>query len=188
MLRGKRWKVWGIAALALGMGLAGCGQQAAQSTAPEIQHKTFALTPATVSVKASFLTGQLEDLKVTERVEQGTGKVVDPPKLRARLRLKNASADQAARLVSGRIEYTDPEGKPIPLAEGRGDTNFKFHSYSNDRLDPGMETSQDIDVPFPAVALKEKKLRDIRLELAYIPTPYREESVHIPVSLERASD
>jgi hypothetical protein len=46
-----------------------------------------------------------------------------------------------------------------------------------------METSQDIAVPFPAAALKEKKLGDIRLELSYIPTAYRIEAAKIPVSL-----
>ncbi|MBI2001646.1 MAG: hypothetical protein HYS69_10780 [candidate division NC10 bacterium] len=59
---------------------------------------------------------------------------------------------------------------------------FKFSSYQ-ERLDPGMEVTQNIEVPFPAAALKEQKLRDIRLELAYIPTPYKEEVVSIPVSV-----
>ncbi|OGB95904.1 MAG: hypothetical protein A3G35_00795 [candidate division NC10 bacterium RIFCSPLOWO2_12_FULL_66_18] len=133
-------------------------------------------------VKASFLTGELRDMTVQERVEQGTGKVVDPPKLRATLKLKNTSENQAVRPVSGTIEYVDAEGKPIRLAENRGDVTFKFSSYQ-ERLDPGMEVTQNIEVPFPAAALKEQKLRDIRLELAYIPTPYKEEVVSIPVSV-----
>jgi len=108
---------------------------------------------------------------------------VDPPKLRATLKLKNSSENQAARLISGKIEYADAQGKLIPLAEGRGDTSFKFYSYGPDRLDPGLETSQSIEVPFPAAPLKDKTLRDIRLELSYIPTPYKEETVHIQVSL-----
>ncbi|MBI4608250.1 MAG: hypothetical protein HY726_04500 [Candidatus Rokubacteria bacterium] len=169
---------WGAVALALG--LTGCAQQ--QATSPSIEAKTFALKPATASVKVSFLTGELKDLKVIERVEQGTGRVVDPPKLRATLTLKNPTSDQAARLISARIRYADVDGKPIPLADGRGDTSFKFYGYQ-ERLDPGMEASQDIEVPFPAAALEEKKLGDIRLELSYIPTPYREETISIRVSL-----
>ena len=38
--------------------------------------------------------------------------------------------------------------------------------------DPGQEASQPLDVDFPAEALKAKKLKEIRLELAYIPSPY----------------
>ncbi len=115
-------------------------------------------------------------------MEQGTGKVVDLPKLGATLKLKNTSENQAARPISGKIEYVDAEGRLIPLAEGRGETSFQF-PYYQDRLDPGKEASLNIEVPFPAAALKEKKLRDIRLELAYIPTPYKEEVVSIPVSI-----
>jgi hypothetical protein len=164
------------------LGLAACAQEKAQSV-PVVQDKTFAVTPATASVKAAFLTGQLQGLQVTERVEQGTGKVVDLPKLRATLKLKNDSQDRTARLVSGKIEYLDAEGKPIPLAEGRADTSFKFSSYAPDRLDPGMETSQDIEVPFPAAALKAGNLHNLRVKLFYIPSAYSEESVDIPVSL-----
>jgi hypothetical protein len=180
--RGTASIIWVGAAL-LAAGLAACGQKEEQASAPQVEEKTIAVTPGTASVKASFLAGELQEMKVTERVEKGTGKVVDPPKLRATLKLKNASENRAARLISGKVEYADAEGKAIPLAEGRGDTSFKFYSYGPDRLDPGMETSQSIEVPFPAAALKDKKLKDIRLELGYIPAPYKEETVHIQVSL-----
>lgn len=180
--RGTSAIAWVSAGL-LAAGLAACGQKEEQAAAPQIEDKTFAVTPATAAVKAWFLTGELQELKVTERVEKGTGKVVDPPKLTATLKLKNISTNQAARLIVGKIEYGDAEGKAIPLAEGRRDTSFKFYSYQTERLDPGMETTARIEVPFPAAALKEKRLRDIRLELTYIPTPYTEETVHIQVSL-----
>jgi hypothetical protein len=174
--------VWfGVAVIAAA--LTACGQQEQQAGAPQVEEKTFALTPSTAAMKATFLTGELQDMKVTERVEKGTGKVVDPPKLWATLKLKNTSEDQAARLIVGKIEYADAEGKAIPLAEGRGDTSFKFYSYQTERLDPGMETTARVEVPFPAAALKDKKLQDIRLELTYIPTPFKEETVNIKVSL-----
>jgi hypothetical protein len=40
-----------------------------------------------------------------------------------------------------------------------------------------------LDVEFPAEALKAKKLKEIRLELAYIPSPYQEETVNFTVSI-----
>ena len=176
------WLTW-LAGGLLAPGLAACSQQDQGGTVPQVEDKSFPVTPGTATVKAAFLTGELQDLRVTERVEKGSGKVVDPPKLRATLKLKNSSENQAARLIAGKIEYADAQGKLIPLAEGRGDTSFKFYSYGPDRLDPGLETSQSIEVPFPAAPLKDKTLRDIRLELSYIPTPYKEETVHIQVSL-----
>ncbi len=173
--------------LGLGAGLAAalaaCGQKAEQGASAQVEDKTISLAPESVPWKAAFLSGQLQDLKVTERVEEGTGKVVESPMLHATLKLKNASTDQAARLLSGRIEYADGDGKPIPLTRDQKDTTFSIPSYQSDRLDPGKETSQDVEVPFPSAALKGKTLRDIRLELNYIPMAYKEETVQVPVSV-----
>jgi hypothetical protein len=178
-----RWRarlIWcGVGALAAS--LAACGQKAEQNAAPQVEEKTFALSPASAPVKAAFLTGELQDMKVTERVEQGTGKVVDPPKLVATLKLKNTSGDETARLIAGRVEYEDTKGQPISLA--RKDTSFKFSSYQTERLDPGMEVTQRIDVPFPAAAVTGKNLQDIRLELTYIPTPYKKVTLKVQTSL-----
>jgi len=181
MKRRNAWTVW-CGAVAVALGVTACAQQE-RAPGPSVEEKTFPLAPATARLNGSFLTGELKDLKVVERVEEGTGKVVDAPKLRATLKLKNSSRDQTARLLGGRIEYADGVGTPIALVEGRGDTSFKFYAYTTERLDPGMEISQDIDVPFPAAALENRKLRELRVKLSYIPTPYREETLAVPVSL-----
>lgn len=175
----------GCAAGVLAITLVACSQQGGQNAvAPSPQEeKTFSLTPDASAVTIAFLAGQLRDLRVTERVERASGKVVDPPWLHATLKLKNVSTDQAARLISGKLLYLDAGGKPIALAKDRRDTNFTFSTYQTDRLDPGMETSQAIEVPFPAAALEAKKLQSIRLDLSYIPSPYKDEMVNIPVSL-----
>lgn len=171
--------------LALGATLTGCARQEAANTSPRIVEKTFALTPETVPVRVSFLKGELAGLKVVQRVNETTNEVVDQPKLYGTLKLKNTAADQAVHLVSGKIEYTDAGGQPISLAKDRTDTSFKFYTYQTDRLDPGMETSRSVDVPFPAAALGAKKLGDIRLELTYVAMPYHEETVAVSVSMAK---
>jgi hypothetical protein len=164
--------------------LGGCtSQQQTSGTASEVVDKTFALTPSSPAVDTALLKGQFTDLKVVERVEKDTGRIVDAPKLQGKLKLKNASSDHAVRLVSGRIEYVDATGKPIALVKDRGDTTFKFYSYGADRLDPGMEATFDVDVPFPTGALTAKSLANIRLVMTYTDIPYRQESVAVPVSL-----
>jgi hypothetical protein len=170
----------------LSVTLAACSQPVGRGTASsgmQQEEKAFALAPDHVSVRTAFLTGELQDLRVSERVDRGTSNVVDPPWLHATLKLKNVSADQTARLIGGRIEYMDSERKLISLAKERKDTTFSFATYPSDRLDPGMETSQAIEVPFPSEAVAPAKLRDIRLKLTYTPLPYKEESVTIPVSV-----
>ena len=180
MTRRDLWRIWWGAVIFL-LAIAALGQAAGQraaSSAP-IDEKTIPLKPSVTFVKASFLTGELQDLRVTERVEHGTGKVVGTPMLRARLTLTNDSEDQAARLLGGKIEYIDAEGKRIPIAH----TTFPFIGVPTDRLDPGMHTSQVMEVPFPPAALKPNAIREVRLELTYLPIPYREDTVTIPVSV-----
>ena len=58
-----------------------------------------------------------------------------------------------------------------------------FATYGSDRLDPGQEATQSLDVDFPAEALKAKKLKEIRFELVYIPSPYHEETVKFIVAI-----
>jgi len=93
------WLTW-LAGGLLAPGLAACSQQDQGGTVPQVEDKSFPVTPGTATVKAAFLTGELQDLRVTERVEKGSGKVVDPPKLRGTLKLKNTSGNQAARLIA----------------------------------------------------------------------------------------
>ena len=177
------WKWVGVtsAATAGAAMTLGCSQQ--PSGTAVIEDKTYTVTPASVKLKAGIVTGEVTEMKVTERVEKGSGRVVSPAKLTGPLKLKNSSANQTVRLVAGKIQYIDAQGQPIRLVEGRTEPLIKFATYGAERLDPGQDATQSLDVDFPAEALKAKKLKEIRLELAYIPSPYKEETVNFTVSI-----
>ena len=180
-----RWWRWGLGAAlvaVVGWMVLGPAPQPA-ATAAVIDDKTYTVTPAAMKEKAGIVTGDITEMKVTERVEQGSGRVVSAAKLTARLVLKNSSANQTVRLVAGTIQYIDVQGRPIKLEDARTEPTLKFSTYGSDRLDPGQEASQSLDVDFPAEALKAKKLKEIRLELAYIPSPYHEETINFIVSV-----
>jgi hypothetical protein len=174
------WKWVGVtvAATVAAMTL-GCSQQS--GTAVVIEDKVYTVTPASVTVKAGIVTGEVTEMKVTERVEKGSGRLVSPAKLTGMLKLKNSSKDQAVRLVGGKITYIDAQGQPIKLEETRTEPTIRFATYGSERLDPGQDATQSVDVDFPAEALKAKKLKEIRFELAYIPSPYKEETVNFTV-------
>jgi uncharacterized membrane protein YeaQ/YmgE (transglycosylase-associated protein family) len=182
--KGAMWR-WGLGAALvaamLWMNLAPSQQPAA--TAAVVEDKSYPVTPPTLRVKAGIITGEVADMKVTERIEKGSDRVVAPAKLTGILRLKNTSPNQTVRLISGRIRYVDAQGQPIKLEDMRTEPAVKFASSSNDRLDPGQETTEAMDVDFPAEALKAARMSAIRLELAYITSPYREETVNFPVSI-----
>jgi hypothetical protein len=176
---------YAVVIVGLAGGLAGCAKEDV-SQAPRIEDKTFALNAADVPVRIGPLSGSLSNLTVTQRVNLDTGEIVSAPQLRGTLALKNVSEDQTVRIVSGQVVYLDASGSSITVATTRGDTEFKPNTYGGDRLDPGMEMSQSIDVPFPAAALDKTPLANIRLGLGFIPMPYREEGVDLPVTVTAA--
>jgi len=181
-----RWGLGaGLVALVAWMTLGPVQQPAAVAAA--IEEKTYAVTPASLQMKAGIVTGEVSEMKVAERVEKGSDRIVTAAKLTGMLKLKNTSAKQTVRLLDGKLLYIDAQGQPIKLEDGRTEPTFKFAAYgSSERLDPGQEAIQSLDLEFPTEALKDKRLKQIRLEFAYIPSPYREETVNFAVSIGAA--
>jgi len=156
------------------------------SAVAAVNDKVYTVTPDAIKVKAGIVSGDLTEMKITERVEAGSGRVTTPAKLTGKLMLKNTSADQTVRLLNAKVLYIDMQGKPIVLEENRtqptvqvGGTNYG----APPRLDPGQEMSHNVDAEFPAAALKAKNLREVRLELSFIPSAYREETLNFKVSI-----
>ncbi len=171
----------------MALGIVACSQQQDQAggTAAQPVEKTFTLTANSAAMKVDFLVGELQGLTITERIDPKTGAVVDSPELRGTLKLKNTSTDQSARLVGGKLLFVDTKGQVIPIAkDDRSDTSFTFNGYEAQRLDPGQETSQAITVPFPKAGLQANDLQTVRLNLTYLPSPYREQTADYAVSLK----
>lgn len=148
------------------------------------EDRTYQVTPASVTMKAGIITGEVIDLKVTGRVEKGSDRMLSPARLTGTLRLENTSSNRTVRLVEGRLLFIDGQGQPVRLDIPRTDPILSFgSSYTTERLDPGQDVSQALDVEFPVAALTARKLSEIRLELTYIPSPFREETVHFAVSV-----
>jgi len=163
---------------------AGCSPQSS-AVAAAITEKVYVVTPDALKVKAGIVSGDLTEMKVMERVEQGSGKVATPAKLTGKLVLRNVSADQTVRLIGGKILYIDSQGQPIKLDDNRTEPTIRIASSygSSDRLDPGQDATHMLDAEFPVEALKAKKLREIRVDLAYIPSAYKQETLKFPVSI-----
>ncbi len=176
--------ITGLAAAGLLIGISACTQhQAASGTAstPAPVEKAFTLT-ATAPFHVDFLTGQLQDLKITEQVD-AAGKVAQPAELRGTLKITNNSKDQSAQLVGGRLVFLDGQGHPIPLGKDQ-DTSITFSSYDTTRLNPGQENSTAIDVPFPQAGLQADAIKSVQVDLTYLPTPYRSQSASAAVALK----
>jgi hypothetical protein len=169
--------------------MAGCSPQPS-AMAATISDRVYSVTPDAMKVKAGIVVGEVTELKVTERVEEGSGRVASPAKLSGKLVLNNVSADQTVRLVGGTLVYIDSQGKAIALEDNRLAPSLKLSATygSSDRLDPGQNSAHVLDVDFPVEALKAKKLKEIRLDLSYIPSPYKAETLKFVVSIGGQSD
>lgn len=162
----------------------GCAQKPAATTAV-IEDKVYTVTPDEVRVAAGILSGEVTEMKVMERVERGSGRIESPAKLTGKLKLMNSSRDQTVRLVGGRILYIDRQGRPMKMEEARTEPLLKFSTSYNspERLDPGQEATQSVEVDFPAAALGANELKEIRIELVYIPSPYKLQTAAFGVSI-----
>ncbi|HEY5896848.1 MAG TPA: hypothetical protein VIV54_04735 [Burkholderiales bacterium] len=152
---------------------------------PVVNDKAYTVTPDALTVKGNLFSGALTEIKVIERVEDGSGRIDQPARLTGKLVLTNVSKDQSLRVIGGKVLYIDTQGKPIPLEDKRTEPTLKVSSSygSPDRLDPGQEANQPVEAEFPAEALKLKRLKEIRLELLYIPSPYKQETMNFGVSI-----
>jgi hypothetical protein len=175
-----------IAAAVLAALTAGCTPPQSQKAAV-VNDKSYPITPGQITVKGALLSGVLTEMKVVERVEDGSGRVDQPAKFTGKLVLTNVSKDQSLRLLGGKVLYIDMHGKPIPLEDKRTEPTLKVSSSygTPDRLDPGQDASQPVEAEFPVEALKAKRLKEIRLELLYIPSAYKQETMNFGVSLDQ---
>jgi len=160
----------------------GCTPQPASKSAA-VNDKVYAVTPAGLTVKGSVLSGALTEMKVVERVEDGSGRIDQPARLTGKLVLTNVSKDQSLNVLGGKLLYIDAQGKPIPLEDKRTEPTLKVSNGSADRLDPGQDATQQVEAEFPVAALQMKRLKEIRLELLYIPSAYKQETMNFGVSL-----
>src|SRR5437762_12863243 len=96
----------------------GCSPQPS-ATVAVVKDKIYSVTPAAMKVKSGIVTGELTEMKDTERIEEGPGRITSPRKLNRKLVLKNVSADQSLRLTGRNVLYINMQGKPFKLGESR---------------------------------------------------------------------
>src|SRR3989442_8125573 len=105
----------------------GCSPQPS-ATVAVVKDKIYSVTPAAMKVKSGIVSGELTEMKVTERIDEGSGRVTSPAKLSGKLVLKNVSADQSLRLIGGKVLYIDLQGKPIKLEKNRTEHMLRIAS------------------------------------------------------------
>src|SRR5258708_6687900 len=80
----------------------GCSPQPS-ATVAMVKDKPSSVTPAAMKVKSGIVTGELTEMKVTERIEEGAGRITSPAKLTGKRARKNASSDPSLRPIGGKV-------------------------------------------------------------------------------------
>ena len=148
-----------------------------------LEGTTYAVTPAAVEVHAGIIAGEITGMRVVQRVERSSDRLISPPRLMGALRLWSSSETHSVRLVVAKIQYLDDQSRPMKLEDSRIEETFRFTTYGSEWLDPGQKAIQALNVAFPAEALTARKLTRLRFEIGYVSSPYREEMFSFSVSI-----
>jgi len=175
-------KIFLLLAMGLMIGLifTNCEKKAEVPEAPKTEEITVSLTPATQEVKGEQFTLQLSNLRLIKTVDKSTKELTTTPSLRGTIKILNHSKN-ILDVQGVTIQYLDSSGNLIPFKTG--EKKVTVSSYWAD-LEPGKESESYLDATVPIVAIKEKSLNKIQVNVVYIPSPLKREALDIPVKME----
>jgi len=139
--------------------------------------------PSSITVKTGMITGEVIELKVTERVDKGSGRVVSRRRLTGKLRLENTSGESNGSLVEGKLLFMDAHGQRIQLDAALHRSDRQVHRLRQRAARPRTGCEPGPGRGVSGRGARANRLKEIRLELAYVASPFREETVNFVVSI-----
>ena len=172
-------KIFTILALSLVIGFWGCTTDK-KAEAPKQERIEKNLVPPKAELKGQNFAVELTDLKVSMTVDTASKEIVETPNLRGRIKVTNISKD-VLDIQGVTLEYMDPAGKPIPFQSG--EKIAKVYPFWK-AVKPGEITEGSLDVTIPRMAVKEKALEKIEINLVYVPSPLKRETLTLSGKVE----
>jgi hypothetical protein len=172
-------KVFVFLALGLAIGFLGCTKDQ-KAEAPKQEQVTKNLVPAKVEVKGPAFLVQISDLAVLATINTASKEIVETPSLKGSIKITNKSKD-ILDIQAVTFEYLDGAGKPIPFSSGEKIGNvYAFWKA----LKPEEAVEGSLDVTIPRNAIKEKALGKIAVNLVYVPSPLKRETLTLSEKVE----
>jgi len=172
-------KIFVFLALSLAIGLFGCAKER-KVEAPTKEQITKNLIPPKAEAKGSAFLVELSDLKVVMTVDIASKEIIETPSLKGRIKITNKSKD-ILDIQSVTLEYLDEAGKAIPYKpEEKTEKVYAFWKA----LHPEGIAEGSLDVTIPRGAIKEKPLKKIELNLVYVPSPLKRETLTLSEKVE----
>jgi hypothetical protein len=172
-------KVFTILALSLAVGFLGCTTDK-KVEAPTQEQITKNLVPPKAEIKGPAFLVELNDMKVVTTVNLASKEIVETPSLKGSIKITNKSKD-ILDIQAVTLEYLDEAGKPIPYKPD--EKIMKVYPFWK-VLQPEGIAEGSLDVTIPMKAIKEKSLRKIEVNLVYVPSPLKRETLTLSGKVE----
>jgi hypothetical protein len=167
-------------ALCLAIGLIGCSKEEKKVEGSKQERITKNLAPQKSNLKGQNFLVELSDLQVLTVVDTVSKEIVETPTLKGHIKITNQSKD-ILDIQALTIEYLDEAGKPIPFKpEEKIDKVYAFWKA----LPPEGITEGTLDVTIPKMAVQGKVLGKIEINLVYVPSPLKRETLILSEKVE----
>ncbi len=173
-------KIFIFVALCLAIGLFGCTKEEKKVEGPKQERITKNLAPQKSVLKGQNFLVELTDLQVLTVVDTASKEIVQTPTLKGHIKITNKSKD-ILDIQAVTLEYLDEAGKPIPFKpEEKIDKVYAFWKA----LQPEGITEGTLDVTIPKMAVQGKALGKIEINLVYVPSPLKRETLILSEKVE----
>jgi hypothetical protein len=172
-------KIFILIVLCVAIGLFGCAAEK-KAEAPKQERITKNLVPPKAEIKGQNFLVELKDLQVVMDVDTASKEIIETPSLMGYINITNKSKD-ILDIQAVTLEYLDEAGKPIPFQSGE---KISKASLFLKAIKPEEVTEGSLDVTIPKMAVKEKALGKIEINLVYVPSPLKRETLTLSEKVE----
>ena len=172
-------KIFIIIGLSLAIGFLGCTKEQ-KAEAPKQERITKPLVPSKAEVKGQNFLVELIDLEVVTIVDTASKEIIETPSLQGHIKITNESKN-ILDVQAVTFEYLDGAGKAIPFTSGEKISKVSLFLKA---IKPGEITEGSLDTTIPRMAIKEKALRKIEINLVYVPSPLKRETLTLSGKIE----
>ena len=172
-------KIFIFIALGLAIGIFSCAKEK-KVEAPTQEQITKNLVPPKTEVKGQAFLVELSDLKVVTTVNIASKEIVGTPSLKGHIKITNKSKD-ILDIQAVTLEFLNEAGKPIPY---KPDEKIEKVSPFWKVLQPEGIAEGSLDVTIPTNAIKEKSLGKLEVNLVYVPSPLKRETLILSEKVE----
>ena len=166
--------------LCLAIGFFSCSKEEKKVETPKQEQITKSLVPSKAELNGQNFHVELSDLQVAMKVDQASKEIVETPSLRGRIKINNQSQD-ILDIQAVTLDYLDEAGKPIAFSSGEKVSKVSLFLKA---IKPGETTEGYLDATIPRMAVKEKALGKIEINIVYIPSPLKRETLTLSEKVE----